>query len=37
MTAALEIQGLSKAYGNFRALEGVSFQVEEDDILAILE
>ncbi len=36
MTNALDVSGLTKAYGNLRAVNGVSFSVPEGQVFAIL-
>ena len=36
MTTAIEVSNLTKTYGDFRAVDGISFSVEEGEVLAIL-
>ena len=36
MTAAIEVRDLVKTYGDNRAVDGVSFAVEEGEVFAIL-
>jgi ABC-type sugar transport systems, ATPase components len=34
--ASIVVKGLTKAYGNFKALDDVSFEVEEGEIFSLL-
>ena len=36
MTPAVSVQGLAKAYGSLRAVDGVSFEVEPGEVFALL-
>ena len=36
MTAQLEVQGLSRSYGDFRAVEGLDFRVAPGEVLGLV-
>ena len=35
MSAVLEVRGLEKAFGGIRAVNGVSFEVREEEIVPV--
>ncbi len=36
MPAAISVQGLTKSYGDFQAVRGIDFEVEEDEVFGLL-